>query len=485
MNEHKARPKWHLVYFALAAFDLLAIAVSLYVNHRIMGIYTESVTANRTWTERLKRYADLDILATHVRAPGAEVFVSHDVEAEAAKMQSMHRAFSAERTAAIAELKANAPADEAKRLLRDFDAAGAAMEEMTADARMVFSFLRENNTAKARQSMIEMDRKFIQVDALDDLLTKHVGEIQTAHLNAQHAVAESLRQWEYVLAGLVAMMVVGAAVYGWKLSQRVGALFDEKELHIEQIRQFNEELERRVIDRTAQLEASNKELEAFSYSVSHDLRAPLRGIDGFSRILLEEYGPKLDPEAQRYLGIVREATKKMGQLVDELLAFSRLGRQQIAKQRVATEAIVRETLVGLEHEHDGRRVELRVGHLPPCDADPALLKQVYMNLLGNALKYTRRRECAVIEIGCATHSNGADELRYFVKDNGVGFDMKYAHKLFGVFQRLHRAEDYEGTGVGLAIAQRIIHRHGGRIWAESAPDNGATFYFTLEGNKKP
>ncbi|MBI2939286.1 MAG: MEDS domain-containing protein [Chloroflexi bacterium] len=225
-----------------------------------------------------------------------------------------------------------------------------------------------------------------------------------------------------------------------------------------------------------QLIAANKELEGFSYSVSHDLRAPLRAIDGFSRILLEEHAPELVPDAQRYLHLVRNNAQQMGRLIDDLLAFSRLSRQPLNKQTVELSDLVRQVLEDLRAEREGRRVEVRVGDLPPCQADPALLRQVLMNLLANALKFTRKRELAEMEVG-SREVRG--ERVYFVKDNGVGFDMRYADKLFGVFQRLHRAEEYEGTGVGLAIVQRIIHRHGGRVWAEAAVNEGATFLFQI------
>lgn len=241
------------------------------------------------------------------------------------------------------------------------------------------------------------------------------------------------------------------------------------------LREANEALERRVQDRTAALVAANKELEAFSYTVSHDLRAPLRAIDGFSRILLESYAAELPAEAQEYLRDVRANTQQMGRLVDDLLAFSRLGRLTMRMQSLVTADLVSSVVQSLQATH-GRRVELRIGELPPCRADPGLLKQVWFNLLDNAMKYTGKRDPAIIEVGFVPDSN---PLVYYVKDNGVGFDMRYSHKLFGVFQRLHRAEDYEGTGVGLAIVQRIVQRHGGRVWAEAEPDRGATFFFTL------
>jgi light-regulated signal transduction histidine kinase (bacteriophytochrome) len=244
-----------------------------------------------------------------------------------------------------------------------------------------------------------------------------------------------------------------------------------------QIQQLNNELEQRVIERTAQLEAANKELEAFSYSVSHDLRAPLRAVDGFSQAVLEDYGPQLPEPCREDLQTIRNGAQKMGQLIDDLLTFSRLSRLPLSKSTVDTGKLVRSVLAELNYKQKGRQIDVRIADLPPCQADPALLKQVWVNLLSNALKYTGKREAAVIEIGCAQEKG---QNVYFVRDNGTGFDMKYAHKLFGVFQRLHRAEDYEGTGVGLAIVQRVVHRHGGRIWAESAVNSGATFYFTLE-----
>ncbi len=244
----------------------------------------------------------------------------------------------------------------------------------------------------------------------------------------------------------------------------------------DKIRKLNQELEQRVIERTALLREANKELEAFSYSVSHDLRAPLRAIDGFSRILIEDYAPQLAPEALRYLRLVRDNTVQMGNLVDDLLAFSRLSRQALRKQSVKTTAFVRQALDELRTETTGRQVEFTIAEMPECQADPNLLKQVWINLLSNALKYTRQREAARIEIGWKKENDGQV---FFVKDNGVGFDMKYVHKLFSIFQRLHRSEDYEGTGVGLAIVQRIVHRHGGRVWAEGQVDDGATFYFSL------
>jgi PAS domain S-box-containing protein len=230
-------------------------------------------------------------------------------------------------------------------------------------------------------------------------------------------------------------------------------------------------------EKNSELQVAVKELDAFSYSVSHDLRAPLRAIDGFSKIVLKQYGSILPDDARECLVLVRDNTLQMTQLVDDLLKFSKLGRQPLSKQQVTTTAII-ETALGDARQHaKGRSVSVSVGETPDLWGDPALMKQVFGNLIQNAFKYTRKRAEPVIEIGS---SKIGRERVFFVRDNGAGFDMAYADKLFGVFQRLHRAEEFEGTGVGLAIVQRIIERHGGRIWGEAAVDKGATFYFTTE-----
>jgi signal transduction histidine kinase len=245
-----------------------------------------------------------------------------------------------------------------------------------------------------------------------------------------------------------------------------------------EVRKLNEELEDRVRLRTTELESANRELEAFSYSVSHDLRAPLRAIDGFSNLLQEEFSAKMSEESKRLLGVISSNAHRMGQLIEDLLRFSRLSRQALARNPVKLTALVNDVLEELRKEEAGRVLEIQVEDLPDAVGDFALLKQVWINLISNALKYTRHQKKAVITIGSQRQKG---EVVYFIRDNGAGFDMQYADKLFGVFQRLHKLEDFEGTGVGLSIVQRIIYRHGGRIWAEAKVQEGATFYFTLPG----
>ncbi|HLY09272.1 MAG TPA: ATP-binding protein [Planctomycetota bacterium] len=361
-----------------------------------------------------------------------------------------------------------------------------------------------------------------------DLLNFHPivsgGErVGTLHLRSD---LTDLRDRVLVVSGTAVLVLVGATLLVFYLSTRLGGLVTGRVLQLSDLAErvakqkdyslrmaaggrdemghliggFNEmlsqiqardralasardDLERRVLDRTVELEermselaALNKELEGFSYSVSHDLRAPLRAIDGFSRMLLEDYGNQLEGDARRYLDNITSNTRKMGQLIDDLLSFARLGRKALESSPIELDQMAREVFDELRQLTPDRPIDLRLGPLPSVTGDPAMFRQVFTNLISNAIKYTRGRSPAVIEIGSRADSK---EVTVYVRDNGVGFEMEFAGKLFGVFQRLHSAKEFEGTGVGLALVQRIVQRHGGRTWAEGKVGEGACFYFAL------
>jgi two-component system sensor kinase len=255
----------------------------------------------------------------------------------------------------------------------------------------------------------------------------------------------------------------------------------EKHRAEKKIQKMNEELEQRVKDRTAELQISNQELEAFAYSVSHDLRAPIRAIDGFTRLLEDDYKNRFNDDGIRLLGIVRSEAGRMGQLIDALLRFSRMSRQPLKKFRIDMTNLAREVFSQVSLETQNHKIKFDLSPLPDVEADGVLMRQLWINLFDNAFKFTRLRKQAKLEVSGSIQGG---EVLYIVADNGIGFDMKYINKLFGVFQRLHTQEQFEGTGVGLALVQRIIHRHGGRIWAESAVDQGTKFFFTLPYRKE-
>jgi two-component system, sensor histidine kinase and response regulator len=305
---------------------------------------------------------------------------------------------------------------------------------------------------------------------LDLLISTYEGAVQ---LNEELEIKQrELQQAKETLEERVAERTAELAQTNKKLQIELA----ERKRAEAEINKLNESLERRVAERTEQLAAANNELEAFSYSVSHDLRAPLRHINGFAGTLIEEHSAQLNSDAQLLLKRIEEATQKMTRMINDLLNLARLDRQNMVQKMTSLNSLVENVRRELESDTAGRNIDWRVGSLNAVNCDPGLIQQVFTNLLSNAVKYTRRQEKTIIEIDQSTVEG---QLVFFVRDNGAGFNSKYSNKLFGAFQRLHNDQEFEGTGVGLATVQRIIRKHGGRIWAEAAVNKGATFYFTL------
>lgn len=518
--------RWHLLYFVLAGFDVLTVALSLYLNHRIIDIHAQSIQSNERWAQRLEEYAQLRELAGEVNAPGNDVFDTLEVERENTRLNMALGLFNEKLAIARAELSAVSERQLAAPALKAMNQLDTRMAQMVAEARLIFDLFRANKPQEAGGRMATMDRKYASLNAAFAQVEAAVRGIQRAGFEAQHVLEKSLRMAEYLIAAAVVVMVLGVTLYGRRIAREFETSIGERERftrelqaarteleqrvqertgdlrrsnaqltqeiqerrqaeeHLraseEEVRRLNEDLEIRVRQRTAALAAANKELEAFAYSVSHDLRAPLRGIDGWSQALLEDYGEQLDGTAKSYLDRVRAESQRMAQLIDDLLRLSRVSRIEMQRREVNLSVIASDVVEKLRLSEPQRRVEVTIAPQLTAHGDRTLLQQVVQNLLENAWKFTAKKDHGLIEFG-AKDENG---VRVFhVRDNGVGFDMAHAGRLFGAFQRLHKASDYVGSGVGLATVQRAIRRHGGQVWVESEEGKGTTFYFTVEEAK--
>lgn len=638
------RPRWYWLYFALAAFDLMTVSFSLYLNHRLTQSYSASIRVNETWATRLGTYSALRDLASKVNAPGNDVFDSQAVDEEAQRMKQALAAFDGKLDHARQELSSETAIAQITGLLDEFRQVRKSMDEMVAEADLIFNFFRNRQPREAGERMATMDRKYARLNQAFSRLEEGVREIQRRRFASQHELAQQLQRAEYAIVAGIVLMILGVTWYGSKVmremtnatrareqllaelqqardeldqrvEQRTAALLRttqdlneqiaervaaenqlrDSERRLRQIidlvphyifakdsagqfvlanqavaqaygttvqelegksyadfaasdaelqrahqsdmevlesgrakttdneiitdtngvehvlstvkipftfsgterpavlgvstditernraqqalQRLNDELEERVRQRTAALVMANKELEAFSYSVSHDLRSPLRGIDGWSQVLLEDYAGKLDDTGKSHLNRVRAEARRMSELIDSMLELSRVMRADLRRETVNLSRMADDLVSTLRQRQPERTVEVVIEPEMTAQGDARLLRQVLQNLLENAWKFTAKRSDARIAFDTA---RGVDGIVYRITDNGAGFDMAYAGKLFGAFQRLHKATEFPGTGVGLATVQRIIHRHGGKIWADSKVGEGTTFQFTIE-----
>ena len=515
-NDGQTQPRWYWLYFALAAFDLLTVSFSLYLNHQLTETYSQSIEVNEQWARRLGDYSELRDHASKVNAPGNDVFDSQDVDKETARLQQALGEFDQKLNSAKQELSRNTWAEKVGELLLDFANIRRSMDEMVAESELIFNFLREGQPREAGGRMATMDRKYASLNQSFSKLEGHVRDLQRQRFSSQRELAEKLRRAEYGIVAAIILMVLGVTWYGSRVmremtaatrvresllievrrardeldhrvdertaelrltTENLNAEIAERKRAEQALQQLNDDLENRVRRRTAALVMANKELEAFSYSVSHDLRSPLRGIDGWSAALLEDYSEKLDETGKSYLNRVRAEAMRMSDLIDSMLELSRVMRADLRREQVDLSRMANDLVSALRQREPQRTVDVVIQPAMVARGDAHLLRQVLQNLLDNAWKFTGKRKDARILFSAARDN---DQTVYHVSDNGAGFDMAYAGKLFSAFQRLHKTVEFPGTGVGLATVQRIIHRHGGKIWVDSKVDEGTTFHFTIE-----
>ena len=501
LNELYSRSKWYLgtVIAALLVSLFCAFLMISKLHQTVTGPILDLMTITQVITKN-KNYA----LRTPVKSKDEIGFLSEsfnemltqiqmrDIELE--KHQNHLEALVARRTAELENLTTQLQQELGERRLteerleRSLSTLRATLES-TADGILVV-----DNEKK----IVNFNKKFLEMWHISEHLMESLDDNQALEfvlnqLNDPEGFLSAVRElygkpdaegYDFIefKDGRVFERYSKSQKIAGKSAGRVWSFRDitDRRQYEEKIRKLNEELEQKVIERTTQLEAANKELEAFSYSVSHDLRAPVRHISGFVELLMQNTAQSLDEKSRRYLDMVADSTKHMGHLIDDILSFSRMSRAEMQERPINSDQLVKESINQLQAEIMGRDIAWDIHPLPEIYGDPPMLKLVWINLIGNALKYTGTQPHAQIEIGCA---DDKDDHIFYIKDNGAGFDMMYVHKLFNIFQRLHRAEEFEGTGIGLANVRRIVQRHGGRTWAEGKVGEGATFYFSLPKTK--
>lgn len=526
VQKQPARRPWHRVYFLLAFFDVLVVAFGLTLNHRLLQIHTDAVRVNEVWEQRLDRFLDLSDLAAAVNAPGNDVFDSGDVAAETDRLEQALTAFDSRMVELRSDVDDLDP-DQRKALTADLDAVDAAMSDMVAEARSIFGYTAAGRPDLAGSRMASMDRRYHRVNSELTMLRKEVGSIQRGLFADQARRADTVRRFEYLIAAFVLVMIGAATAYGHRIRRELDRHADELDRHLAglegaqaELQAARDELEARVAERTRelanayetlsienedrmraleslsraharlklqtrQLTESNRDLLDFAHVASHDLQEPLRKILAFSDRLTTRCAGQLDATGVDYLERMRNASTRMQTLIDDLLTFSRVQTGGNRHQRADLDEIVAGVLSDLEVTIDSKEATIEFDPLPTIEADPAQMRQLFQNLIGNALKFQQAGVLPLVTIDVedvVRRSDAHGEQQFCqitLSDNGIGFEPQYAEKIFTVFQRLHGRGDFEGSGIGLSVARRVVERHFGSIEAVGRPGEGATFVITL------
>jgi len=467
-------PKWHLIYYALAGFDLVAIGISLFINLQITNLYIDSVETNKSWAQRLSQYSKLTKLAIEVNRPGNDIFLTANVAEEKNKLDIALDRFEAH-LAVVQISNKTLEQDNAEIIGQHLSSIISHVNHVKAFGYKILSLF-SDNPLLAGNEMARMDQSFFNLTESIAHLRKDVQKIQTETLARQSEYAQSLDRYEKAIGFFILVMVMLVAIYGHFLSKKVAAFIAAQSAASLKIKELNETLEARVLRRTEELQISNQELEQFAYIASHDLREPLRKIQTFGDRLLENDSDRLSDDGKYYIDRMLNASMRLKALIEGLLAYSRLGGHRTAHSEVNLEELVKDVVSDLETSIDESKATIEVEALPVLRTDRLLITQVFQNLIANALKFVKKGERPNVRI-FAENEGGIYCIK--VADKGIGIDAIYKDKIFDVFQRLHGRTEYDGTGVGLSICKKAVEQLQGSLTFRSQLDEGTTFEVRL------
>ncbi len=524
MTSFASGPKWYKVYYLLAFFDIFVVLLGVYLNHRVINTFNQSVTDNRMWERRLDRYLELGELAGAVNAPGNDIFATGNLSLEQRNLSAALAKFNSHTSRLREDLRLNITQDLAGPLLEDMAHTDVAMSEMVAEAELIFGFFANRQGAHAGPRMAVMDQKYQALNQSLGQLRKNVSGIQNQLFTEQQQAVGALQKYELLIALAVFLMIAAATIYGHKIKLKMQTAETAQEHLINDLRaadaalrEARDQLENKVAVRTAELasanaalqveidervraqnylqnyaaklESSNRELQDFAHVASHDLQEPLRKVQAFGDRLVSKYRAELPDEARNYIDRMQNATGRMQSLIEDLLVFSRVSTKTQPFRPLALKEVAQGVVSDLEVRIEQAQAKVEIGDLPEVQADALQMRQLLQNLISNALKFRRPEAQPFVRVYSQPIATGlfngnylaesSDLCRIYVEDNGIGFEEKYLDRIFTVFQRLHGRAEYEGSGIGLAVCRKIVERHNGSITARSVPGQGTTFIITL------